>query len=73
MNGKRFIGFTNFFDQMRNKTFYIDPNSKNSTLNLVKGSSYTGIYSSSKYPVKFYYHIPGQTAPSSEYLKTIYY
>lgn len=64
---------TNDWSEIRNLTFYLDPNNRNSKLNLIKNSSYTGIYSSSSYPVKFFYHVPGQTAPTSEYIKTIYY
>jgi len=64
---------SNDWSELRNRTFYIDPNSNNPLLNKIKESSYTGIYSSSTYPVKLMYYIPGQTTPTSEYSTPIYF
>ena len=64
---------TNDWYELRNKTFSVDPSSRNPELNLIKNSSYTGIYSSSKYPIKLMYYVPGELKPTSEYSTTIYY
>lgn len=64
---------TNDWGELRNKTFVVDRTNANPLLNRIKESSYTGIYSSSRYPVKLMYYIPGQTTPTSEFLTTILY
>ncbi|MHC1702727.1 MAG: hypothetical protein AB9846_02355 [Tenuifilaceae bacterium] len=59
--------------ELRNKSFYVDALNKNPELTLIKNSSYTGIYSSTIYPVKLMYYVPGKSTPTSEYTKPIYY
>lgn len=59
--------------ELRNKTFSIDPGNSNPELNLIKNSSYTGIYSSTSYPIKLMYYVPGIESPTSEYVTPILY
>jgi hypothetical protein len=64
---------TNDWYELRNRTFSIDPSNQNPELTEIKKSTYAGIYSSSVYPIKMMYYLPGKTEPTSEFSIPIYY
>lgn len=61
------------WNHLRNKTFDIDPGNRNPVLVNIKNSSFYGLYSSSEYPIKLMYFIPGETEPSTEYFTKIHF